>query len=403
MSDNPLNLFTEDLPFTLEDLLDAEEGFSNSPIEGIAHSLPPEVQLISETKQGLASLRLRLKGDSLSTQVGNLSKGLFSQLQTDYISSLDSILKKAQSKKGKLDDLLKEVQGVVFSNYYSAYTLGKLSVPEKGREDTFLKSASREEANYAKNFVRQTWESGKFSESRKQMYAKSLEGAMTKGWITTLNPNALVFWILHAKESCLDCLALAKGSPYSLNGKTGGRPKLPTVPRLGSTRCKVNCKCSLRIEHSSNLKESLVDMKAVRGIREETYHEAFDTLNSLHERLNHVKHELLLEDIGLTHKKFLLQRKKFLISEIEETRKVKNFPPSFSTRDVLAAVDQVKGMKRLEKGNLKEGMSVVWLKNAFAFPALVEKEKPLTLFTTYGRVLLKSGDNSFVFLLEDKL
>lgn len=75
--------------------------------------------------------------------------------------------------------------------------------------------------------------------ARINQYANNTQQAYWREYKLMVARNEVVWWELHAGESCNGCKSLAAGSPY----KSGD---LKTVPGAGSTECRGGCNCTLR-------------------------------------------------------------------------------------------------------------------------------------------------------------
>lgn len=104
------------------------------------------------------------------------------------------------------------------------------------------------EASFLAGFVRALKE-GKYTDedgnpkvksiqSRAALYSRKLAATATREFVEASGDGFTYIWKLTPGENCIDCLALAAGSPY----KPG---QLHTVPLASDTICHSRCRCFL--------------------------------------------------------------------------------------------------------------------------------------------------------------
>ena len=142
-------------------------------------------------------------------------------------------------------ELLRRWSAAIDRATRSAYLAGvKKSggLPDRGGE-LFLKRSQGAEREYASGFVSDIEADGvKFpggAGARLGLYVNSWDSWRVQGWIDGDPDDRYEYhWVLHAQESCPDCLLLAANGPYTAGS-------LPCVPRSSDTQCKSRCKCEL--------------------------------------------------------------------------------------------------------------------------------------------------------------
>lgn len=75
--------------------------------------------------------------------------------------------------------------------------------------------------------------------NRVHLYSKSIRITSIKSWLSVQKSDEEFYWVVTARESCVDCPYVAEGSPYT-------KQTLYLLPGDGTTECKMNCKCYLR-------------------------------------------------------------------------------------------------------------------------------------------------------------
>lgn len=84
----------------------------------------------------------------------------------------------------------------------------------------------------------QDGEGAKVRKARGVLYALKLGGTANEGFLSKQDADEEVLWVLHAKESCPDCIAEA-GKGWRK------RSDMDRLPGDGSTKCVTRCKCTL--------------------------------------------------------------------------------------------------------------------------------------------------------------
>lgn len=126
-------------------------------------------------------------------------------------------------------------------------------------EQRWLKTYVNEEVGYFKKFLDsvRSGVSNKQVEIRVSRYSNSLRSVYQAGRVISVGPDVLIWWTLESDAPCPDCQLIAKHNPYTPD-------TLPTTPKAGSTRCRHNCYCTLRIEKMSPqaVKAAMADKKS---------------------------------------------------------------------------------------------------------------------------------------------
>jgi len=117
-------------------------------------------------------------------------------------------------------------------------------------QNQWITSAADEEAGFFEKFMKdlrykRTGKKGKMDwEDRVEMYAQTLDGVYDAGKVSALGELILIDWVLHPAEHCEGCVYLSEQSPFT-------KSNIPATPRDGSTQCRSNCKCTLRVRKVS--------------------------------------------------------------------------------------------------------------------------------------------------------
>jgi len=93
--------------------------------------------------------------------------------------------------------------------------------------------------------------------TRAGMYANALDQMYLGGVLSGMGDDTWISWHTTPAEHCQDCLWFEAGSPYR-------KVDLPALPRDGSTRCLMNCRCFL-VVHSERA-GTLRSMFTARGM-----------------------------------------------------------------------------------------------------------------------------------------
>lgn len=328
----------------------------------------------------------------------------FEILQGKYRDRLRRILEQVTSGKKSLRDGNQEAKSLIQDFFLQSYLLGRKSsgsilsknlVPSKEELD-FIKKASETEYGFAQRFLTVSKIGKKFSNHRLEMYVRTLDSLFNSGWLSTFPDDTQIWWILHAKESCPDYIRMAKGSPYTLRGS---KP-LPFTPRSGSTQCKSNCRCTLRVKLPQ--KEGEKEVLKSKGLLDEpsvsvdsSDPQIVQSARKLYDELNYVNQQIQLETDPILRKEWIEKRRELNqeIVNFQNTYGV-SLVPQFSTRDVKYAAEQVKGMKEIPFSALRAGDKVVVLKNAYSVPVEVSSvsKNKVRVSSPYGNFSFSKGD-----------
>ena len=338
-----------------------------------------------------------------------LSLSAFEKTQSGYLSEFRGVFNRVTSGKQSMREADKDLSRIIKARFTEAYLLGHSSTGSKfmsllkptPEETKWVIEAAKTELGFAKRFLRVAANSGVYSDHRAGMYSKTLESMYTAGWLSSLPENAQIWWVLHARESCLDCMALARMSPYKL---TGTKSRLIAVPKNGSTRCLSNCRCTLRVDLSGGVSDKpfflreAVKTEGLDAKVESTADELFSESNWVRQKM-----ELTSDEDEL---KVLSRRRQKITRAIIDLQQStgQSFVPAYSVADVQKAVEEVKGLKQIPFAKLEKGQMVVVLKNSSSIPSLVVKatSTKAKFSSAYGDFELTPANWVMYFDLDEK-
>jgi len=202
------------------------------------HAKVATVRAISNPQQ---QKRQQLVGQArVARRLHQLEANFKKALKDLNLANKDQILSSKRMKK-------------VFRDYYRmSFQLGKIAggnissnpLPPLSNEDhRWLESFLRKEFEFWKKFV-VSGVGAKSEAQRIEMYTRTLRGVYYSAKVLEVPPHTLFYWRTSPAEHCSHCLFLASQSPFT-------KANLPTVPRIGETKCLSNCKCQLQIKQVS--------------------------------------------------------------------------------------------------------------------------------------------------------
>lgn len=167
-------------------------------------------------------------------------------------ASMERWTKRARAKEISPTRFREEMKKALRVSYLDAYKLGTrasglvratdlefhIGVDEKRWLDATLKS----EQEYFNKFLDAVLkgESESKTAHRIRAYANGIRSVFDSSKVLQLPEDVVIHWVLQSRNPCPDCRFLHRLSPFT-------RDTLPTTPKAGSTRCRSNCYCLLRV------------------------------------------------------------------------------------------------------------------------------------------------------------
>lgn len=126
------------------------------------------------------------------------------------------------------------------------YTLSTTPVKLTEEDKRWLETFLRKEFDFWKKFMDAVRNgTTKMDPKRRvELYVQTLKSVYNTSRVLASAPTTLYYWETSPAEHCAHCLYLATKSPFI-------KANLPTVPASGDTQCKSNCRCHLRIAHTT--------------------------------------------------------------------------------------------------------------------------------------------------------
>jgi hypothetical protein len=200
--------------------------------------------------QSIALARHAIRGQNPPNFTLPQDDRTYLQMREAYNTQLQGILTKFRGGEITRGQFESQAKDAIRETFQKAYHLGTVRMGGYAEHTldpqdlSWLKGARYQEFEYLNRFAdalqNETYHVDPVQ--RMEMYADTLESMFWAGQISATADNAVINWNLGVSEHCEDCIALAAGGPYT-------RKTLPAVPRAGSTRCLVGCKCHLSVSY----------------------------------------------------------------------------------------------------------------------------------------------------------
>lgn len=177
----------------------------------------------------------------------------FSRAEAKFRRELLDVFSNISQNQEMTNRRMKEI----FRRFYTlAFRLGQkamkgnslsTSLPQMTEEDKrWLETFLRKEFDFWKKFMEAVRKGTTKMDSKKrvELYVQALKAVYNTSRVLATPPTTLYYWETTPAEHCQHCLYLATKSPFT-------KANLPTVPASGDTQCRSNCRCHLRISHTT--------------------------------------------------------------------------------------------------------------------------------------------------------
>lgn len=233
--------------------------------KALATASPPtsdkelKVKTLQKQRRFKASQRAHSKAaaKSLDKEIESLNKYLLFQLK--QVKSGELSKRRAQSKASiAFKDALAKAYKLGMKSVGMVNPTGRLADLDKN-EEKWIASYFREEFGYFKKFLRQVNnQTDKQLIYRVGLYSSAVRSVYESARVLTVGPNVIITWVLQSDDPCPDCRLIARYNPYLVD-------LLPTTPKAGSTRCRSNCYCVIRIDLASPAEIQRVRKKHIKS------------------------------------------------------------------------------------------------------------------------------------------